>query len=103
MTDPNPHCPTHKGNSAKSSSDKGLAASLTYYILKNPHGLKAAFDAPLPHENIFWEMKNILSTCIKATVFCVYHYGSFLNLLREISHLYSNSGNVKIGLQEFSS
>ena len=31
MTDPNPHCPTHKGNSAKSSSDKGLAASLTYY------------------------------------------------------------------------
>ena len=69
MTDPNPHCPTHKGNSAKSSSDKGLAASLTYYIKKNSHGLKAAFDAPLPPENIFWEMKNILSTCIKATVF----------------------------------
>ena len=68
MTDPNPHCPTHKGNSAKSSSDKGLAASLTYYILKTSHGLKASFDATLSHENVFWEMKNILSTCIKAAV-----------------------------------
>lgn len=71
MTDSSsPPPPPHtKVISGKSSSDKGLAVSLTYFTLKkNSHGLKVAFDAPLPHETIFWEMKNILSTYIKATV-----------------------------------
>ena len=50
---------------------------------------KAAFNVPLPHENIFWEMKYILSSYIKAAVeaMCWTTLVPFLpSFLKEKSH-----------------